>query len=231
VNRSALKPISLRSQISDILRAQITSGELAPDEIYSAVALAERLGVSATPVREAMLDLAASGLVEPVRNRGFRILTVSPADLDEILTLRLWLEVPAVERVIELAGDEEIKGLRPMAEQVVAAAERREAAAFVLADTAFHEALLGLTRNRRLVRTVMGLRDQTRLLGIERLSRSGELGASAAEHLEILDALVDRDAETARKLMAAHLRHTRGIWAADEEAELAVPEPARADTA
>ncbi len=227
MRESGLRPISLRSQISDILRAQIASGELAPDEIYSAVALAERLGVSATPVREAMLDLASSGLVEPVRNRGFRILTVSPADLDEILTLRLWLEVPAVEQVIELASDGELKRLRPMAEQIVAAAERREAANFVLADTAFHEALLGLTRNRRLVRTVMGLRDQTRLLGIERLSRSGELGASAAEHLEIIDALLGRDTERARELMAAHLRHTRGIWAGDEETEPTVAEPAR----
>lgn len=218
---SSLRPISLRSQVSDILRAQIAAGELAPDGIYSAVALAERLGVSATPVREAMLDLAAAGLVEPVRNRGYRVLTVSAADLDEIVAMRIWLEVPAVERVVELASDEELAALRPLAERIVAAAERREAASFVLADTEFHEALLRLARNRRLLRTVMELRDQTRLLGIEKLSRSGELDASAAEHLQLLEALVARDAAAARELMAAHLRHTRGIWAGDEEAEMA----------
>lgn len=227
MNQPALQQVSLRSQVSEILRAQVASGELAPDEIYSAVALAQRLGVSATPVREAMLDLAASGLVEPVRNRGFRILTVSPADLDEIVAMRLWLEVPAIERVIELASDEELNALRPMAERIVAAAQSREAANFVLADTAFHKALLSLAGNRRLLRTVMELRDQTRLLGIEKLSRSGDLNASAAEHLEILDALVNRDAAKARELMAAHLRNTRGVWAGDGEAESADVAPAR----
>jgi DNA-binding GntR family transcriptional regulator len=227
VVESGVRPISLRSQVSDILRAQIAAGELAPDGIYSAVSLAQRLGVSPTPVREAMLDLAASGLVEPIRNRGFRILTVSPADLDEIVTMRLWLEVPAVERVIELASDEDLEALRPLAERIVTAAERREASSFVLADTDFHQALLRLTRNGRLLSTVMELRDQTRLLGIERLSRYGELDASAAEHLQILDALIARDPDSARELMAAHLRHTRGIWAGEREAEPDTPPPVR----
>ena len=223
----SLRPISLRSQVSDILRAQVAAGELPPDEIYSAVALAARLGVSATPVREAMLDLAAAGLVEPLRNRGYRILTVSPADLDEIVAMRIWLEVPAVERAIERGGDEELEALRPLAERIAAAARRREAASFVLADNDFHEALLRLSGNRRLLRTVMELRDQTRLLGIEKLSRSGELDASAAEHFELLEALIARDAERARKLMATHLRHTRGVWAGEEEGELAAASPVR----
>lgn len=223
-----LRTVSLRSQVSDVLRAQIASGELAPDGIYSAVALAERLGVSATPVREAMLDLAAAGLVEPVRNRGYRILTVSPADLDEIVAMRIWLEVPALELVVEQASDEELEALRPLAERIVAAAERREPASFVLADAEFHAALLRLTRNGRLLRTVMELRDQTRLLGIEKMGRAGELAASAAEHLLILDALRDRDAARAQALMGAHLRHTRGVWAGEEQAGAAAPAEAAA---
>ncbi len=70
-----LTTANLRGQAVEMLRASIVAGELEPGEIYSAPALAERLGVSATPVREAMLDLAKDGLVEPVRNRGFRIVS------------------------------------------------------------------------------------------------------------------------------------------------------------
>ena len=214
---TALRTISLRSQVKDILRAQIAAGELASDEIYSAVSLAARLGVSPTPVREAMLDLASRGLVEPVRNRGFRVLTVSPQDLDEIVAMRLWLEVPAVERVIELASDEDLEALRPLADRIVMAARRRRTSDFVLADSEFHQALLRLARNERLLETVTELRDQTRLLGLEKLSRSGELELSAEEHRLILDAMLARDAASARRLMEAHLRHTRGIWAGTDE--------------
>src|ERR1044072_5911111 len=145
---------SARAQVRRILRAQVASGELQPGEIYSAVVLAKRLDVSATPVREAMLDLASAGLVEAVRNRGFRILTVSPQDLDEIVTLRIWLEVPAMQQVIERASDEEIDALSPLAQNIIDAAQRRDVSDFLLADHTFHTSLLQLARSDRLIRLV-----------------------------------------------------------------------------
>ncbi len=83
------------------IRVRIVTGEFAAGEIYSAPALAAVLGVSATPVREAMLELTADGLVEVVPNRGFRVVEPSQHDLDEIFELRLMLEVPAAERAAE----------------------------------------------------------------------------------------------------------------------------------
>lgn len=204
---------SVRDQVRAILHAQIQTGELEAGQIYSAVALGEAMGVSATPVREALMDLANVGLVEAVRNRGFRIRTVSPADLDEIVALRTWLEVPAMGLVAEGASDEEIEALRPLAQQICEEARRNDPVQFLVADSIFHTAALELTRKPRLVKLVGELRAQTHLHGLRGLSAAGDLMPSALEHIEIVDALAARDGNLARNLMRRHLQHARGIWA------------------
>jgi DNA-binding GntR family transcriptional regulator len=211
--------MSLREQAQQVIRASILAGELAAGEIYSASTLAERLGVSPTPVREAMLELTNGGLVEPVRNRGFRVLTADEADLDEISQLRLMLEVPSMRIVAERASDQQLHGFRDIVEQIEATAAAADVAGFLLADRAFHLGMLELTGNRRLVRLVAQLRDQTRIAGITALAREGDLAKSAAEHRDILDALEERDADKAQQLMKRHLIHTRGIWAGRAEPE------------
>ena len=82
-----------------------------------------------------------------------------------------------------------------------------------MADSIFHTAALELTRSPRLVKLVSELRAQTHLLGLRGLSATGDLEASALEHLAIVDALVARDGNLARSLMRRHLQHARGIWA------------------
>jgi DNA-binding GntR family transcriptional regulator len=217
-----LTTANLRGQAVEMLRASIVAGELEPGEIYSAPALAERLGVSATPVREAMLDLANDGLVEPVRNRGFRVVVVDEDALDEISELRQMLEVPAVAKVVARAGDEELAALFAKVDRIEAAAVRSDAAEFLFADRDFHLSLLILGGNARLVRLVGQLRNQTRLAGIKVLAESGQLMASALEHRPILEAVCRRDAELAQRLMSAHLDHTRELWAGRQPAELAL---------
>jgi DNA-binding GntR family transcriptional regulator len=201
-----------------VIRAGIVGGELAPGEIVSAATLAERLGVSATPVREAMLDLAAAGLVEPVRNRGYRVLAPDDRDLDEISELRLMLEAPAVRKVTELASAADLDELEREVDAIESSAERGDLAAFLSADRRFHLGLLQLTGNNRLVRLVGQLRDQTRLMGLGSMAQSGGLTSSAREHRDILDAIRSRHAGRAEELMRAHVEHTRGIWAGHTEA-------------
>lgn len=208
-----LTPANLRQQAADVIRASIVGGDLEPGEIYSAPALAERLGVSATPVREAMLDLAKDGLVEPVRNRGFRIVVVDDEALDEISELRRLLEVPAMGMVIARGGDEELMQLFERVSAIERAAEERDVARFLLADRDFHLSLLALAGNQRLVRLVAQLRTQTRLIGIRGLAESGQLMASALEHRPILEAVCRRDVAEAERLMRLHLDHTRESWA------------------
>lgn len=200
-----------------MIRASILAGELGPGEIHSATTIAQRLGVSPTPVREAMLDLANGGLVEPVRNRGFRVLTPDDRDLDEISELRLMLEPAAMRAVVERATDEQLAELDAVVTTIEQRAEVADVAGFLVADRAFHLGLLELLGNGRLVRLVAQLRDQTRLVGITELARAGNLMTSAREHREILAALRARDADAAEQLMRSHLVHTRGIWAGRSE--------------
>jgi DNA-binding GntR family transcriptional regulator len=88
--------------------------------------------------------------------------------------------------------------------------------AYVEADTRFHLGLLALAGNAHLVEVVGDLRGRSRLYGLTALVKAGRLLASAQEHLELLDALLDRDKGAVREIMTRHLGHVRGLWAAHD---------------
>jgi DNA-binding GntR family transcriptional regulator len=204
---------SLREQVAHALRAALITGEMRPGVVYSAPVLAAQFGVSATPVREAMLDLAKEGLVEAVRNKGFRVTELSDRDLDELTEIRQLIEVPTVARLADSSRAEEFERLRPIAEEIVSASERGDLLAYVDADLRFHVELLSLSGNSHLVSVVRDLRNRARLYGLSQLSERGTLTDSAREHLQLLDALSSGDSEAVKRLMAEHIGHVRGIWA------------------
>lgn len=212
-----LKRTSLRDQVLDLVRQSLVSGEIRPGDIYSAAALAARLGVSSSPVREAMLTLVNEGLMEPVRNRGYRAVPMSEHDLDEVFAMRLLLEVPGTLWAAQRATSEDLAELRTVADGIEAAAGAGDVVAFLDADRRFHAGLLRLCGNRRLVDTVLSLRDQTRLYGLDALARHGMLDHSAREHHDMLDAVAAKDPERLEEAVRRHLRHTRSDWAHPNE--------------
>jgi DNA-binding GntR family transcriptional regulator len=203
----------LREQARRVLRTSIITGELEEGRVYSVGELAERLGVSATPVREAVFDLAHLGLVEMIRNRGFVVPPLTDHDLDEIFQLRILLEVPAVEAVAGTVDAEVSARARDAVERCLAAAHAGDVATFIDADREFHLRLLEAYSNGRLVTIVERLRDQARLYGLRDLAASGRLVASGEEHVRILDAVNAGDRAAVREQVERHLRHTRGLWA------------------
>jgi len=208
------KKSSYRERVADALRAALIAGELLPGQVYSAPALATRFGVSATPVREAMLDLAKEGLVDTVPNKGFRVTAVSEQQLDEYTHIRSLIEIPTVVELATTADPVSLEALRPAAREIVQAAVAGDLIAYVEADTRFHLGLLALAGNTHLVEVVRDLRKRSRLYGLTPLVKSGRLLASAEEHLELLDALVARDEGAVRAVMTRHIGHVRGLWAA-----------------
>jgi DNA-binding GntR family transcriptional regulator len=216
-----VKPIiereSLREQIASSLRAAVVSGKLEPGVVYSVPSLAVQFGISATPVREAMLELVRDGLVEPVRNKGFRVSGVTDDQLDEITKLRALIEIPMVAAVAKIATEEQIDDLQKVAERICVAAEAGDLAGFLENDRAFHLGLLAISGNQLIVDTVSKLRMRTRLYGLPRLERERRLLKSAEEHLDIVDALRRRDSGAAERLMRDHLGHVRSLWAAPDE--------------
>ncbi|WP_431967054.1 GntR family transcriptional regulator [Actinacidiphila sp. bgisy160] len=202
---------SYRELVADALRAALVAGELRPGEVHSVPALAGRFGISATPVREALLDLAKEGLLDPVPNKGFRVTAVSGRQLDEYTHLRSLIEIPTVTGLASTADATALEALRPAAEQIVTAAAAGELIAYVEADRRFHLGLLALAGNEHLVEVVGDLRKRSRLYGLTALAERGLLRASAQEHLELLDALLARDGARVQAVMTRHLGHVRGL--------------------
>ncbi|WP_370099095.1 GntR family transcriptional regulator [Streptacidiphilus sp. MAP12-20] len=204
---------SLREQVTHALRAALVAGELRPGIVYSAPVLAAEFGVSATPVREAMLDLAKEGLVEVVRNKGFRIVGLTDQDLDDFTEIRELIEIPATVRVAETAAPEQLEPLRAHARAIVKAARKGDLIAYVEADRQFHLGLLALHGNRHLVDTVRELRSRSRLYGLQTLVAAGRLVESAEEHERLLDVMIAGDLDAVEQLIGEHLGHVRRLWA------------------
>ncbi|WP_313897045.1 GntR family transcriptional regulator [Streptomyces sp. GC420] len=207
--RRPLQRHSVRGQILDALRAALVGGELAPGEVYSAPALGERFGVSATPVREAMQQLALEGAVEVVPNRGFRVIVRGARELAELAEVRAMLEVPVMVRLARTVPSAHWAELRPFAEATVTAAARGDLAGYADADRAFHRAVLSLAGNQQIVVVADDLhrRSQWPLVGAP-APRRADLLADASEHAALLDALAAQDPRRVEALLRGHLRGT-----------------------
>lgn len=211
--RAVVQRSSVRGQVLQALRTALVTGELRPGEVYSAPALGERFGVSATPVREAMQQLALEGAVEVVPNRGFRVVQRDARELAELTEVRALLEVPVLLRLARTVPAARWAELRPLAEATVRAAASGCRATYAETDRAFHRALLSLAGNEQLVRIADDLhrRAQWPLDGTPATgSARTELMTDAAQHVALLDTLITGDTEALRALTAEHYAAAAG---------------------
>lgn len=208
---------SLREQIERTLSSRIVAGEFAPGTVLTVPTLATEFGVSATPVREAMLNLARRGFLSPIRNRGFRVTEVSEDELRELGEVRVLLEAPPMRVIAGTLTETVVAELEVLAERIVQAGREGRFEDYLEADTAFHLALLERAGNRHLVQLVRELRQQTRLVGLVNLAESDALVASSLEHAELVRLLVAGDGEAAEELMRRHIGHVAGLWSGHRE--------------
>jgi len=214
VRESLVKPRRLSAQAKEVLRRRIVNGELHSGQIYSVPSLAAVFGVSATPVREALVELAIEGFVEALPNQGFRVVRLSEHDLDEIFQVRLMLEVPGLAEVARLSLDEaNFVAFGQMAKDMERYAETGEIAEYLSTDRAFHLGLLSFLGNGRLLDAVAEVGDQARVYGVPFLIERGELINSARQHADIVSAIVRSDLEAVAEIARHHIERTRGVWA------------------
>ncbi len=202
---------SLADAVADAVRDGITAGELVEGTTYSVYQLADLLGVSRSPVREALLRLAEAGLVEIARNRGFRVVLPTAHDIEEIFEIRLALEPAACRRAADLADPDQLSTLDDVLTTMREAAERGDEASFWPADRALHAALLHAAGNGRAAAIVEQLRATTALLGPPTTATGRTLTEIHAEHAPIVRAVVDRDAAGAERAMRRHLERTAAL--------------------
>lgn len=206
------RQLSLRETVTEKLRTSIISGDLVEGELYSAPTLGAAFGVSATPVREAMMDLVREGLVETVKNKGFRITGMTDAELEEIAEIRLLIEPTATKRALPLIPAESIGELRELADKIVRMAKDKDAAAYLAADREFHARLMSFAGNKQLVELATSLRLRTRMYGLQTLMENNHLDGSAQEHHEMIDCVERGDGDGIYELMIRHINHARGLW-------------------
>lgn len=216
---------NLAKEIFEELRGAIVSGELVPGTLYSVHDLAARLGVSRTPVREALIQLSERGMVRFERNRGIRVLQTSLHDLEEVFAIRLLLEVPATFRAAGLADGDWVRELAGHLHAMREAADAHDEAEFMAADRRFHETINAASGNLRLARYIDSLRDMVLLRGTSTVDRSRGLHDILGEHETILALIEDGKPREAAEAMRAHLLHTARLLIGQEAAESGDPLP------
>lgn len=202
-------PGNLRDDIEHLVRTAIITGDLAPGTLVSVPSLAAQFAVSATPVREAMVNLQDRGFVEPVRNKGFRVTEVSPQQIRDVTQVRAWLEAPAMAEVAQNFPRERIGEFRALADRIVRCVDEGDVSGHLAADLDFHRAILELRGNAALVALVTDLRQQTRISTLT-LVDTAEMREGASEHHRILDLLMDGDSAGVADLVSRHIMRMTG---------------------
>lgn len=211
---------NIAEQVADELRSAIHSGELAPGERLVERKLAERLGVSHIPVREALTRLAQERLVVHEPRRGARVAALTARDLEEISSLRIVLEQFMAVRVQE-RWDEEAAARLGSVVEAMAAVPEGDIAELLRQDRLFHETLSELADHRFLDEVTSHLRG--RVAGFLHAANSALDPAEQEEHVRshqrIVDAIAGADPETARAVIAEHVtRAAQRITPTDAEA-------------
>jgi DNA-binding GntR family transcriptional regulator len=196
--------VSLRQAVLQQVRAEIVSGRAQAGTIYSVPELAASLGVSTTPVREALLELSLAGLLTPLRNRGFLVEGHSVKDLENLFAVRVMLERFALETLAR-QGLTDPEPLRALADAVGAAVSREDVNSYIEADRRFHEALVARAGNPRLTRLVVAQRDEMRLHGIDSKEGRRRQVASVVEHFQMIDLAHDRKVQEIGELITHHI--------------------------
>jgi DNA-binding GntR family transcriptional regulator len=202
----SLTPRALYEEVAERLRQRIFNRELPPGSWIDELKIAEELGISRTPLREAIKVLAAEGLVTMKVRRGAYVTEVSEQDLRQVYELLALLESDAAGAVCRNATDEELASLKTLHEELEQAADpgtgSRER--FFELNEAFHMAVLALARNRWRSQMVADLRKVMKLNRHSSLFKSGRIQESLNEHRAIVTALLARDADRAVQSVRTH---------------------------
>jgi DNA-binding GntR family transcriptional regulator len=205
--RLPLERESLREQIGRSLRSSLFSGDMLPGETFSVPALAQEFGVSATPVREAVLDLVQQGLVVVLPNKGYRVAYTSPREMLENVEIRKLIEVPATIDVASMISVEQLTILREMALSILEYANEGNVRGFVSIDYEFHWYLLNVKGNGTLTDLVEDLRSRARIQAVPLIALSGRMVETAQEHIQLLEAMEIRDFVNVERIVLLHMSH------------------------
>lgn len=169
--------------------------------------LAEELGVSRTPIREAIRQLELEGLVVSIPNRGVFVQGISKQDIDDIYTIRHLIEGQAVRWAVERIEEEELKELEEIVELMEYYTRKKDFEQLAKLDTRFHDVIYDACKSKVLRHTLSSLHHYIQKARLHSLKVPHRALDTLHEHRAILDAIERHDPEDAETLMAQHISH------------------------
>ncbi len=199
--------LPLRDVVFNNIRQAILRGELKPGERLMEIALANQLGVSRTPVREAIRMLELEGLVIMVPRRGAQVAQITEQDLNDVLEVRLGLEELAVRIACERMTEEELAALFDAVKDFERKIQGEDLSALAEADVKMHEIIYNGTHNQRLVQIISNIREQMYRYRVEYLKDEECRQSLCEEHYTLWKALAERDSARAVEIISVHIKN------------------------
>lgn len=199
--------LPLRDVVFKTLRQAILTGELKPGERLMEIHLANRLGVSRTPIREAIRMLELEGLVTMVPRKGAEVSRISKQDISDVLEVRSSLDALSVRLACERITPEEITKLEEAADAFRAAIESGDLTAVAQADVDFHDIIVASSKNKRLVQMVNNLAERVYRYRLEYIKDKSSHNMLIREHQEILDRIKAKDVSGAESAIIKHVQN------------------------
>jgi DNA-binding GntR family transcriptional regulator len=198
----------LREVVSETLREAIASGVLKPGERLMEIQLAEELGVSRTPVREAIRKLELEGFVIMIPRRGTYVADLSIKDINEVFEIRTALDVLAAGLAAERITDDELELMERILVQIGEYVDKNELEPIVELDSQFHDILYRACRNDRLVGIINNLREQFTRFRTISMAFPGRIKNTLEEHSRLVEAIASREVDLAQQLAREHMENS-----------------------
>ena len=199
--------LPLRDVVFNTLRQAILRGELKPGERLMEIHLANKLGVSRTPIREAIRKLELEGLVLMIPRKGAEVAEITEKNLRDVLEVRAALEELAVQLACDRIDKEGIENLKRAAENFKSTLDSDDITKIAEADVAFHDIIYLATDNQRLIQLLNNLREQMYRYRVEYLKQKDCYPQLLAEHQQIIHALENGEKDVATKLTNQHIKN------------------------
>lgn len=199
--------LPLRDVVFNTLRHAILKGELEPGERLMEIALAQKLGVSRTPIREAIRKLELEGLVVMVPRKGAEVADITEKDLRDVLEVRTALEELSIELAMKNMNDDDYKQLAEANKLFAKDSEGDDLIKIAEADVAFHELMYMATGNKRLIQIINNLREQMYRYRLEYIKDKSTHARLVDEHNRIIDAMVKNDVAEAKAAIKLHVEN------------------------
>lgn len=204
----------LHDEVAQRLRELILDGGLAPRARVNELELAERFGISRTPLREAIKILATEGLLELLPNRGARVASISEKELDDVLEVVGTLEALAAELACRHATDDQVAEIRSLNDRMVEAWRSRDEATYFMLNRRIHEAIMAAGANPTLSTTYATLSGRIQQARYTAHKTDAQWQQAIDDHIRMVRLLEDRDGPALAALMRQHVRGKKAVIAA-----------------